>query len=781
VDTLNSSRITRRSLALVTAIGSIFGAATPIAAQDQASTPRTSGVIDQVIVTATRREESLQNVPLAVSAVTAESLEARNVTNLADLSAGSIPSTVFTQFSGGTGTLAISVRGVGLSDPTQGTTELTVPVYIDGIFLGRAQGLGLDLIEPERVEILRGPQGQLFGRNAEGGVVQYVSRKPSGEFDLKGSVSYGDYDDQRYKLSVDLPKVAGFSTQLSGIYHKHDPYTEMSEVSRYPGGAAPPGPNHGHLELDTKGVRGAVRWQNEGAFTADYSYDYSDSFQTEGYLTWLDVDVVRPAFSLQAPGDDFLDTTNQRLFNLGFDVETSGHNLTLAWDVSDAVTLKSLTAYREASRHGGNDLGAALVGGGSSTGLVYTWSREDLDQDQTSQEFQFIGSWERFDLTAGAIYFNEQIDDGRTSNVTGPGLTAPALGLAPGLVFFGCVGRDFCPTTNTVSESETDSYGVYAQANWRPAVFDNKLELTTGLRYTDDKKEATRLFNNVGPFPVPADFDTTRVDPAASIKYQWTESLQTYVRYATGYRAGGANVRSSQFTSFDEEENEAWELGLKSQVFDGRLQMNFALFHTTVKGEQLNIQEQPTTNPSLTDTVNATNDKKVKGVEAELFWAATDDLNLGLNFSYMDRDDWVELDNPFTTVTDITRFYTVSTPETSGSVYLDYNRALGVGRFGFHADYAYARDYWTTPGALQLVTLLPTYERPKAETNQLNARLSWGDIELGGGQVTFAVWGKNLTDDSSYAYGFDGCASGGGFCAFRVAPRTYGLEMKFDF
>ena len=319
------------------------------------------------------------------------------------------------------------------------------------------------------------------------------------------------------------------------------------------------------------------------------------------------------------------------------------------------------------------------------------------------------------------------------------------------------------------------------KASFRPAAFDEKLELTLGLRYTDDKKEATRLFNNVGPYPVPADFSTSRVDPAASIKYQWTESLQTYVRYATGYRAGGANVRSSQFTSFDEEENEAWELGLKSQVFDGRLQMNFALFHTTVKGEQLNIQEQPTTNPSLTDTVNAVNDKKVKGVEAELFWAATDDLDLGLNFSYMDRDDWVELDNPFTTVTDITRFYTVSTPETSGSVYLDYNRALGLGSFGFHADYAYARDYWTTPGALQLVTLLPTYERPKAETNQLNARLSWGDIELGGGQVTFAVWGKNLTDDSSYAYGFDGCASGGGFCAFRVAPRTYGVEMKFDF
>jgi iron complex outermembrane recepter protein len=412
VNTLNSTCISRRSLALMMAVGSILSAAAAIAAEDQASTSRVSSGIEQVIVTATRREETLHDVPLAVSAVTAEALEARNITNLADLSAGSIPSVVFTQFSGGSGTLAISVRGVGLSDPTQGTTELTVPVYIDGIFLGRAQGLGLDLIEAERVEILRGPQGQLFGRNAEGGVVQYVSRKPSGEFDLKGSVSYGDFDDQRYKLSIDLPKIGGFSAQVSGLYHKHDPYTEMSGVSRYPGGAAAPGPNHGHLELDTKGYRGAVRWQNEGGgFTADYSYDDSDSFQTEGYLTWVDVDVVRPPFSLQAPGEDYLDTTNQQLVNPGFDIKTSGHNLTLAWDVSDAVTLKSLSAYRKASRHGANNLGAALVGGGSSTGLVYTMSREDIDQDQTSQEFQFIGSWSQFNLTAGAIYFTEDIVD----------------------------------------------------------------------------------------------------------------------------------------------------------------------------------------------------------------------------------------------------------------------------------------------------------------------------------------------------------------------------------
>ena len=155
--------------------------------QYSGTTTTTSG-LEEVVVTATRREQSLQEVPLSVSALSADNLANRNINNLGDLSAGKIPGFVPTRFSGGS-TLAISVRGVGLSDPTQGTVELAVPVYIDGVFLGRAQGLGMELIDPERVEILRGPQGQLFGRNAEGGVVQYVTRKPTGEFGIRAETS----------------------------------------------------------------------------------------------------------------------------------------------------------------------------------------------------------------------------------------------------------------------------------------------------------------------------------------------------------------------------------------------------------------------------------------------------------------------------------------------------------------------------------------------------------------------------------------------------------------
>ena len=324
---------------------------------------------------------------------------------------------------------------------------MPVPVYIDGVFLGRGQGLGIELIEPERVEILRGPQGQLFGRNAEGGVVQYVSRKPSGELGIRASASYGNYDDQRIKASIDLPAVGGLSTQLSGVISSHDPYTEMSSRSLYPNGATPPGPpNEGHNVLDTSGFRFAGRWQNAGSFTADYSYDYSDEFSSEGYLTWLDVDVARPAFALNPPTEELPGTTFERLYNPGFQVYTSGHNLTLAWDMSDTITLKSISSYREVSRKGGNSLGTSLVAGGSSTGLIYTWAFEQLEQDQTSQELQLIGSWDQFDLTVGAMYFNEEVEDFRRSNLTGPGLTPPGLGINPALQY--CVALALDPVSN---------------------------------------------------------------------------------------------------------------------------------------------------------------------------------------------------------------------------------------------------------------------------------------------------------------------------------------------
>ena len=171
----------------------------------------------------------------------------------------------------------------------------------------------------------------------------------------------------------------------------------------------------------------------------------------------------------------------------------------------------------------------------------------------------------------------------------------------------------------------------------------------------------------------------------------------------------------------------------------------------------------------------------MKGAEVELTWAATDSLTLGANYTYMDAIKFKDIDNQLTAAVDLTRFYTVLTPENSGSLFLDFNTALPIGKLAFHTDYAFASEYWTTPGAQLVAGFQATYVRPATKTEQLGARLAWTDIPLGKSSVELALYGRNLTDDSNYVYGFDGCALGRGFCTFRTPPRTYGAEVKFNF
>ncbi len=779
----------RGSLTLAAVIASVLGSAQVRADEDQAGKSAAPAGIEEVIVTAQRKEESLQDVALSVSAVSADSLVTRGINNLSDVRPGMIPGVIVTQFSGGQSVLAINIRGVTMSDPTQGTVEMTVPVYIDGVFLGRGQGAGLDLIEPERVEILRGPQGQLFGRNAEGGVVQFVSRKPSGEWGVRASASLGNYNEQFYKLSVDLPEVGGFSSQLSAIKRSHDPYQAMSHTSAYPGGETPPGPHNGHVLLDESGFRAAIRYNNHDNFVADYTYDYTDQFATEGMVTWVPVDIIgRPPTSpMPAYNGNLPDKTTDQYYNQGFRLPTDGHALTLDYTLNDNIHLKSITSYRTTERHGSNNLGPALPAGVSTPDFVhfnyiYTLAKEDVAQNQTSQEFQFVGSWDQWDLTAGATYYNEQVRDQRRSRLSGPGIQPGFVFIQPAVGFCATFDLDPCEVGNNVQSAETNSYGAYAQANYRPAALNDKLQLTLGLRYTDDTKDAKRTVQFF-PLanPLRANFSASRVDPAATVSWKFTDDIHTYLRYATGYRAGGANVRSSNFTSFKEEENEAWELGLKAMFLDRHLQTNFAAFYNTIKGEQLTIQEQPTTNPSLTNTFNSPNDKKVKGIEGEITWAVTDPLRLGLNFTWMDAGpDWHDIPNPYAAGNPLARFYTVAAPEWTGAFTVDYNQPLSLGEIAVHAGYAYSSDTWYTPGAQLVASFGPNYERPAGKGKQLDARIGWKNIEATGGQWEIALWGKNLTDESEIVYGFDGCAFGGGFCGFRQNPRTYGVEVRYE-
>ena len=728
-----------------------------------------------IIVTATRRETRLQETPLAVTALGTALLESKGVEGLSDLPNGSIPGLTFVPNSGTPSVIGINARGIGSSDPVQGTQEQIVPLYIDGVPLGRAQGLGLDLIDPERIEFLRGPQGQLFGRNAEGGAVQFVSKRPSGKFGFDAKVGGGSYNANRERLRVDLPEFANIRLQASIVHDQHDGFTKnipRAGISK----------QYDYGFLKSLGFRIAAEWNPIDTLRVNYAYDNTKIDDSQPDMAWVPVDIlgVTP-FSPQPVGVYYPATVNSPTYADFFRTKSSGHSLTVQYTASDHITLKSITSYRESSRHGSTTLGDSLpIGINNSTfAILRTVPEENVDQNQWYQEVQAIGSWDRFDITTGATYYTEKVVDGRKGYATGDGLLGPAADIVPsGLAF--CQGLELCLVQDQLQHAQSKSYGVYAQATYRPI---DAIEITAGIRYSDDKKTAVRDYN-FGPItPLVALFRAKRWDPAVTLKYNFSKDINVYARYATAYRAGGANVRSSTFTTFGAEEVKTWEVGLKSQFLDHRVTFNLAWYHNDLKNQQQAIQEAPTTNPGLTNTVNLPGTTKINGVEAELTVRPVDGLTLAATYSHIGVPSYVEFDNPFTPGFDLSRFYAIQSPKHSGSVSADYvTPALaGLGELAFHLDYAWSTPYWTTPGGVLVAALGPTYSRPTTRTNMLNGRVALRDMPLGPLKGEISLTGKNLTKDTHYVYGFDGAAFGGGFAENLVAPRTFMVEFRVKY
>jgi iron complex outermembrane recepter protein len=375
-----------------------------------------------------------------------------------------------------------------------------------------------------------------------------------------------------------------------------------------------------------------------------------------------------------------------------------------------------------------------------------------------------LGSWERFNLTSGIIYFTEDADGGYGSRVTGPGLAALSI---PDLTFL----------TRNFQSVSVESMGVYAQGEYTPPILDDNLRVILGARYSDDKKDMVRTVEvplTGSPLPRRGEVQASRWDPAITLQYDWTDDFNTYVRYARGYRAGGANVRSLGFIPYEDEEVVQWEVGLKSQLWDRRVTLNASLFHSVKRNAQLDVLENPAVNPSATTTVNAPVDWKTRGFELESSVRPTDNLTFGFNFAYLDAD-LPPFDNPLTPAADVSSYLTIVSPEYTGAVTADYAIPVSPGEVLLHADYTYTSDYYTgserVPAGVQ-----PNF--PPSDTRELGARITWRDLPFGSMFADLSVYGKNLLDHDGISHGFAACARGRGFCTFPTAPRTVFVELR---
>ncbi len=734
--------------------------------------------IEEIVVTAQKREESLQSLPLAVSAFTGQMLDAKGITNATDL-ARSTPSMLLIPQNSGNTAFAVQMRGVSQAD-TVITADSPVGIYIDGVVVSKISGTLLDFIEPERIEVLRGPQGTLYGRNSTGGAVNIISKKPAEEFGLKAQAGFGNYSEQRYKLSVDTGAVStgagDLSARISLYSLTQDGFGEDTTTGN---------------DLDSRDRQAgvfALRWSPTESVTVDYAYDRSK------------VKEAPPIAQLHADASGFLGdfVTNEREDKLALsyslpsetpapfgigrsktDVDSFGHALTVDWQAGCVgpicnLALKSITGYREVNDNEPTDF----------DGTPVRWADFDIYQNLETfqQEFQLTGSMddERVNFVSGIFYYNEK-----------------ARTVLPGVFGFGTV-------RNTPSfKTDNDAFAVYGQFDWRPHIADDRVTFTAGARYNQETKrlkDATTVVDQ--PYGagnglvlayvdhVSEDFDN--VSPTFTVAYALTEDVNTYLRWSKGYKSGGFNGRGSTNeqlrTPFEDEDLSATELGLKSFLFDRRLQFNVAAYLSDYQNLQV-AKTQAASNGVGFATVNENIGKiKIAGIEIDAIAAVTDALTIDMSYSYthVDVDEFILCvpNSPSTCVDQNVRNEKVVglTPEHMVSLGAEYVLGqIGSGKLSVRVDAYYQSDMLGGGNTLRV-------HPEKADSGYvedytlIDARLLLGGINAGQGTLDVSVWGKNLADEDSIRWANNLTETGLQIAAARyLDPRTYGIDFIYSF
>ena len=808
-------------------------AAAPKAAADAAQTPGQG--LEDIVVTATKTETNLQKTPIAISVVSADTIKDRHVQSLYDLADGGVPSLRVATFEARQSALTVGIRGIVPLDANQPAREQGVGIYIDGVYLGRQHGLNAALFDLERIEVLKGPQGTLFGRNTEGGALSMVTKAPSGKFEGRATAGISNYGGYNAELHLDLPEFAGVSVKLDGVIQHQDATTKDPLAGQT-----------GWNYYDRHGFRAAARWKPIDGVTDDFSYDVGYDANTPFYSQLLNYNPNGCVAGAQSaapgcflPGTNYTSLTgavkpllpgvvvngDSRMKTADIGVpqqpsvdKTHGFTNILKWNLGSELELRSITAWRGVSATqwdnsgGAHRVPAIALTAACTAAAPCAFSRyslADLDQHQFSQEFQAVGSLGSIDYVAGLYYFNEHVsDDAATPNSNGIVAITDATGAVVGsryVILDPCTGsggfgsQPGCRSIDRASEVWSKSYAAYGQLTWNAT---DAIHLTVGGRYTHDKKRGVLHYSrniNYDTNPTaaaqngyqPLDETWNRFNPMVTLAYDASDSLHLYAKYATGYRAGGASSRTANYQAFDPEDVKSYEIGLKSDFWDHRARFNLAGYIMDRKDSQVDISSiQPTATGNFNNlvTINAPGTTKIRGIEADLTVQPVDGLTLTGSYAYT----YTRIPPVLITSTNVYQnFYIVFTPRNAASGSIDYRVPVGDGdaAIALHLDANYAQS-------TQTFDQFATRNDPSFI---VNGRLSLADIQLSdtGQKVTFSIWARNLFDEQ-YVYRRDpsnslpGAPTTPGATAGSIAsvlgdygnfnaPRTFGAEASLRF
>jgi len=767
---LNCRTVARDAFLASVASAALVAAEAPALAQaaPAAETSLTSGQIEDIVVTARRREESAQKTPLSVSAISSQQLQNLNIVRMDGITQLA-PSLRITQASGSGNAPAIYIRGIGTLS-TALYVEPAVGVYVDGVYTPRPSGNTFDLPDIASVEVLRGPQGTLFGRNTTGGAIVLATRNPTEEAGLKADFSYGSRNEIIASSIVQLGRIGNspFAVKLSAQTHSRDGWVETPNYSRARWGGA----------LDSYGFGGAVRGEL-GDLTVDLRGRYNKIIS---YTSWeaLAGSAVGGAYFTGAGntyGPTYPIGVGPRDYSYRDPrtdgksaVETWGGVLTLDYTVSDALNIKSITGYTEIDQNlRGN------IGGGSTRGIVvnpvvpgqnlepvtaHVTPNNPGKQKQLTQELQLLGTVGDFNYLVGFYYYDEKVDETITTILNSPLSATTAIRL----------------NRSTSYSIDSKSYAGFAQLGWKPSFADGRLELVGGLRYTEDKKELNS--NSTSTTITTTTLTQSRKDKwdnvgwLGSASFQVTPSILLYARASSAYRSGGYNAPTVGAAPFDPEKAISYEAGVKSDLFDRRLRLNLSAFQTDYDDLQVNGYNIATNTNQLTNAGKA----RYRGFEVETV-VALGDFRIDGNLGYVDpvyKRYILAVGGVPTNVASQAAFANV--PKWTYHVGAQYRLDAGsTGTFTLRGDYngkSNAPTY-TLIAQAPNTAQVPFYGK---ESNY-SARVIW-EFMAKGRKMRAQVFGENLSNNRYLTFASDfGAIMAGTY----NRPRYYGASLGIEF
>jgi iron complex outermembrane receptor protein len=717
-----------------------------------------SVALEEVVVVAQKRSQSLQDVPLAVNALGTDALEQSGVRTLSDISQ-LVPGLNISDTQ--SEAISVSMRGVNSND-FGFAVEQSIPIYLDGAYLGLGTSLIGDLTDISQVEVLKGPQGTLFGRNAAGGAVSISTAPVSDELGGDVRVGYGNYDLMTASTVINVPLIDDtLGIRVNAGLRQRDGWQKNIST----------GADDGY-EQDRWFARAKLAWTPTDTFDLVWTSDYKDEDDNSGYYYLLESDFPSEIFDPVVFETDGKKAANDNLgigtgvpesapLDYRIDRKIQGHTAHLTWDMSEQLTLTSISAYRT--------LEYAVDEDNDGTEYLLLDVRDFGETDEFSQEFRLNGSTDSLDWFVGVSYYQQKLDayveDSFGSYIVG----APV-------------------TEFNVGSSEVKSYGLFSDVIWSAT---DRLNLTVGARISRDEKsqdiktpnqntlgagfnfvfpsaeQLTDAQGNPDPSLASQDDEWQDVSVRGVIDYRFNDESMVFLSLSQGYKAGGFNsfpvvdfgdffplATPGQMEPYDEEKVNNIELGLKSEWLDGRLRLNGSIFYYDWE----DLQQQISIDKALF-TVNA-GTAIGKGADLEMTYRLSESLMVNANLGWLDAT--YDEDVPGTDIREGQEL--TYAPKFSANLGLDHYLNLpGNWELRSHLGYTFNDSQY----------LSVNYRDDSYSL--LSARFGLNSPDQ---RWELALWGRNLTDEA-YLEKISDFSDIGYVSARRNEPRTYGAEIIY--